>query len=192
MRYERKLVVIGDVIDNTIIDVSVDGSNVKSGLVETGSNVEIYSFTDNVKRHGKLSVDFKIETGSLILKKVRVYYPAIIQSSDEFIIGKFLIDQPIHNPLLKFNQFTKKVEPVNYKLDSSTTFDHIFFNGPSYWVINVKNITSNTFDAGCVHETIPDGGVKINISQHIYPVFLYKNQLFQYDELIEDLYLKGD
>jgi len=189
MKYERKLIVIGDVIDNVIIDVSVDGSNVKSGLVESGSDVEIYSFTDNVKRHGKLSVDFKIETGSLIFKKVRSMYPAIIRSNDEFVIGNVLFDQPIANPLYKFNRDTKKVEPVNYKLDSSITFDHLFFNGPSYWIVDVDNINDTIIDVGFIHEVKSCGGVGIDlIPSHIQPVFLYKNELFEYNELIDKLH----
>ena len=189
MKYERKISVYGDVIDNAIIDVSVGGSNVKSGLVETGSDVEIYSFTDSVKRHGKLSVDFRIETGSLTLTKVRSLYPAIIRSNDEFVIGNVLFDQPINSPLYTFNELSNSVEPVDYKLTSSITFNHLFFNGPSYWLVDVDTITDSTIDAGCIHEVRPCGGVSIDyIPPYMQPVFLYTNELFEYNELIDKLH----
>ena len=184
MKYERKILVYGDVIDNAIIDVSVGGSNVKSGLVETGSDVEIYSFTDSVKRHGKLSVDLRIEMGSLTLKKVRSMYPAIIRSNDEFVIGNVLFDQPIISPLYNFNKSSNSVEPVDYKLTSSITFNHLFFSGPSYWLVDVDTITDLIIDVGCIHEVRPCGGMSIYVPPYIQPVFLYTSEIFEYNELM--------
>ena len=189
MRYERKILVYGDVDENSVINVSVGGSNVKSGLVKSGKNVEVYSFTDTVKRHGNLPVSLEIETGSLTFTKVRSLYPAIIRSNDEFVIGNVLFDQPINSPLYTFDESSNSVNPIDYKLTSSITFNHLFFNGPSYWLVDVDTITDLTIDVGCIHEVRPCGGVSIEyIPPYIQPVFLYMNELFEYNDLINKLH----
>jgi len=190
MKYERKLVVFGNVDEDCIIDVSVNNCKVKSGLVKSGNNIEIYSFIDTVQRHGKLPVNLKVIAGSFTFTKVRVYYSAIIRSKTEFIIGNLLFDQPIVNPLYTFNKVTKSVNPIDYKLSAKTSiaFEHLFFNGPSYWNIDVDTIIDTIIDVGCIHVLEENGGVKISYPSYIEPIFLYENKPFKYNELIEDLY----
>jgi hypothetical protein len=186
MKYERKLIVYGDVHEDCILKVTLDRFVIKHGLVKAGKNVEIYSFDDDVQRHGKLPVSLELETGSLTFTKVRSMYPAIIRSDDELVLGNVLFDQPISNPLYTFDD---GVRPVDYRIDSDLQYNHIFFNGPSYWQVDVDEVDERVIDIGRIHEEEAGGGVKLDdIPPYVQPVFLYVNEDFQYNELIEQIY----
>ena len=186
MKYERTLIVYGDVHEATLLKVTVGGLIVKHGLIPPGKDVEIYSFEDTVERHGKLPVSVELETGSFTVTKVRSMYPAVIRSDEEIVTGNVIFDQPICNPLYTYDN---GVHPIDPRIDSSTLFNHLFFNGPSYWQVDVNDVHEKVIDLGRIHEEEPGGGVKLDdIPPYASPVFLYVNEDFMYNELIEKLH----
>ncbi len=186
MKYERTLIVYGDVHEACLLKVTVGGLIVKHGLIEPGKDVEIYSFEDTVERHGKLPVSVELETGSFTVKKVRSKYPAVIRTDCDIVLGNVLFDQPICNPLYTYDN---GVKPLDYRIDSSIDYNHIFFNGPSYWQVDINDVTDTVIDIGRIHEEEPGGGVKLDdIPPYVSPVFLYVNEDFMYNELIEKIH----
>ena len=129
---------------------------------------KIYDIDDNLvlsyktdhKFHGSQLIEI---TGTVILKKCLVDYPALI--NDQFGIVTF--DQPIETPLYDLNFVP---QPFPLFVGGTQTFEHLMFNGPSYFNIRVDEYKPRMYIGNLITKTfIPE-------LQSIAPVYLYKKQ----------------
>ena len=129
---------------------------------------KIYDIDDNLvlsyktdhKFHGSQLIEI---TGTVILKKCLVDYPALI--NDQFGIVTF--DQPIETPLYDLNFVP---QPFPLFVGGTQTFEHLMFNGPSYFNIRVDEYKPKMYIGNLITKKfIPE---LISIS----PVYKYKKQ----------------
>ena len=129
---------------------------------------KIYDIDDNLvlsyktdhKFHGSQLIEI---TGTVILKKCLVDYPALI--NDQFGIVTF--DQPIETPLYDLNFVP---QPFPLFVGGTQTFEHLMFNGPSYFNIKVDEYKPRMYIGNLITKTfIPE-------LQSIAPVYLYEKQ----------------
>ena len=120
----------------------------------------ILSYKTDHKFHGSQLIEI---TGTVILKKCLVDYPALI--NDQFGIVTF--DQPIETPLYNLNFVP---QPFPLFVGGTQTFEHLMFNGPSYFNIRVDEYKPRMYIGNLITKTfIPE-------LQSIAPVYLYKKQ----------------
>ena len=98
----------------------------KHKIYDIDNNLVLSYKTDH-KFHGSQLIEI---TGTVILKKCLVDYPALI--NDQFGIVTF--DQPIETPLYDLNFVP---QPFPLFVGGTQTFEHLMFNGPSYFNIRV-------------------------------------------------------
>ena len=129
---------------------------------------KIYDIDDNLvlsyktdhKFHGSQLIEI---TGTVILKKCLVDYPALI--NDQFGIVTF--DQPIETPLYDLNFVP---QPFPLFVGGTQTFEHLMFNGPSYFNIRVDEYKPKMYIGNIITKKfIPE-------LQSIDPVYKYKKQ----------------
>tara|TARA_B100000927_G_scaffold70308_1_gene55752 strand:- start:503 stop:964 length:462 start_codon:yes stop_codon:yes gene_type:complete len=129
---------------------------------------KIYDIDDNLvlsyktdhKFHGSQLIEI---TGTVILKKCLVDYPALI--NDQFGIVTF--DQPIETPLYDLNFVP---QPFPLFVGGTQTFEHLMFNGPSYFNIRVDEYKPKMYIGNLITKKfIPE-------LQSIDPVYKYKKQ----------------
>ena len=120
----------------------------------------ILSYKTDHKFHGSQLIEI---TGTVILKKCLVDYPALI--NDQFGIVTF--DQPIETPLYDLNFVP---QPFPLFVGGTQTFEHLMFNGPSYFNIKVDEYKPRMYIGNLITKTfIPE-------LQSIAPVYLYEKQ----------------
>ena len=129
---------------------------------------KIYDIDDNLvlsyktdhKFHGSQLIEI---TGTVILKKCLVDYPALI--NDQFGIVTF--DQPIETPLYDLNFVP---QPFPLFVGGTQTFEHLMFNGPSYFNIRVDEYKPKMYIGNLITKKfIPE-------LKSISPVYKYKKQ----------------
>ena len=129
---------------------------------------KIYDIDDNLvlsyktdhKFHGSQLIEI---TGTVILKKCLVDYPALI--NDQFGIVTF--DQPIETPLYDLNFVP---QPFPLFVGGTQTFEHLMFNGPSYFNIRVDEYKPKMYIGNLITKKfIPE-------LKSISPVYNYKKQ----------------
>ena len=129
---------------------------------------KIYDIDDNLvlsyktdhKFHGSQLIEI---TGTVILKKCLVDYPALI--NDQFGIVTF--DQPIETPLYDLNFVP---QPFPLFVGGTQTFEHLMFNGPTYFNIRVDEYKPWMYIGNLITKKfIPE-------LQSIDPVYKYKKQ----------------
>ena len=131
----------------------------KHKLYDIDDNLVLSYKTDH-KFHGSQLIEI---TGTVILKKCLVDYPALI--NDQFGIVTF--DQPIETPLYDLNFVP---QPFPLFVGGTQTFEHLMFNGPSYFNIRVDEYKPRMYIGNLITKTfIPE-------LQSIAPVYLYKKQ----------------
>ena len=96
----------------------------KHKLYDIDDNL-ILSYKTDHKFHGSKLIEV---TGTVILKKFLVDYPALINGQ----VGIASFDQPIETPLYDLNFVP---QPFPLFVGSTQTFEHLMFNGPSYFNI---------------------------------------------------------
>ena len=120
----------------------------------------ILSYKTDHKFHGSQLIEI---TGTVILKKCLVDYPALI--NDQFGIVTF--DQPIETPLYDLNFVP---QPFPLFVGGTQTFEHLMFNGPSYFNIRVDEYKPKMYIGNLITKKfIPE-------LQSIDPVYKYKKQ----------------
>ena len=131
----------------------------KHKLYDIDDNL-ILSYKTDHKFHGSQLIEI---TGTVILKKCLVDYPALI--NDQFGIVTF--DQPIETPLYNLNFVP---QPFPLFVGGTQTFEHLMFNGPSYFNIRVDEYKPRMYIGNLITKTfIPE-------LQSIAPVYLYEKQ----------------
>ena len=131
----------------------------KHKLYDIDDNLVLSYKTDH-KFHGSQLIEI---TGTVILKKCLVDYPALI--NDQFGIVTF--DQPIETPLYDLNFVP---QPFPLFVGGTQTFEHLMFNGPSYFNIRVDEYKPRMYIGNLITKTfIPE-------LQSIAPVYLYEKQ----------------
>ena len=99
----------------------------------------------------------------VILKKFLVDYPALINGQ----VGIASFDQPIETPLYDLNFVP---QPFPLFVGGTQTFEHLMFNGPSYFNIRVDEYKPRMYIGNLITKTfIPE-------LQSIAPVYLYEKQ----------------
>ena len=131
----------------------------KHKIYDIDNNLVLSYKTDH-KFHGSQLIEI---TGTVILKKCLVDYPALI--NDQFGIVTF--DQPIETPLYDLNFVP---QPFPLFVGGTQTFEHLMFNGPSYFNIRVDEYKPRMYIGNLITKTfIPE-------LQSIAPVYLYEKQ----------------
>ena len=131
----------------------------KHKLYDIDDNLVLSYKTDH-KFHGSQLIEI---TGTVILKKCLVDYPALI--NDQFGIVTF--DQPIETPLYDLNFVP---QPFPLFVGGTQTFEHLMFNGPSYFNIRVDEYKPKMYIGNLITKKfIPE-------LQSIDPVYKYKKQ----------------
>ena len=130
----------------------------KLNLYDSYDNV-VFSYKTDHKFHGAKRITMEAPT---VLKKVVVEYPAKING--EFGIVAF--DQPIDNPLY-YNYIP---QPFPLFVGETRTFDHLMFNGPTYFNIRVDEYRPWMYIGNLITKKfIPE-------LKSISPVYNYKKQ----------------
>ena len=131
----------------------------KHKLYDIDDNLVLSYKTDH-KFHGSQLIEI---TGTVILKKCLVDYPALI--NDQFGIVTF--DQPIETPLYDLNFVP---QPFPLFVGGTQTFEHLMFNGPSYFNIRVDEYKPKMYIGNLITKKfIPE-------LKSISPVYNYKKQ----------------
>ena len=131
----------------------------KHKIYDIDNNLVLSYKTDH-KFHGSQLIEI---TGTVILKKCLVDYPALI--NDQFGIVTF--DQPIETPLYDLNFVP---QPFPLFVGGTQTFEHLMFNGPSYFNIRVDEYKPKMYIGNLITKKfIPE-------LQSIDPVYKYKKQ----------------
>ena len=131
----------------------------KHKIYDIDNNLVLSYKTDH-KFHGSQLIEI---TGTVILKKCLVDYPALI--NDQFGIVTF--DQPIETPLYDLNFVP---QPFPLFVGGTQTFEHLMFNGPSYFNIRVDEYKPKMYIGNLITKKfIPE-------LKSISPVYNYKKQ----------------
>ena len=131
----------------------------KHKIYDIDNNLVLSYKTDH-KFHGSQLIEI---TGTVILKKCLVDYPALI--NDQFGIVTF--DQPIETPLYDLNFVP---QPFPLFVGGTQTFEHLMFNGPSYFNIRVDEYKPKMYIGNLITKKfIPE-------LKSISPVYKYKKQ----------------
>ena len=131
----------------------------KHKLYDIDDNLVLSYKTDH-KFHGSQLIEV---TGTVIPKKFLVDYPALINGQ----VGIASFDQPIETPLYDLNFVP---QPFPLFVGGTQTFEHLMFNGPSYFNIRVDEYKPRMYIGNLITKTfIPE-------LQSIAPVYLYEKQ----------------
>ena len=131
----------------------------KHKLYDIDDNL-VKSYKTDHKFHGSQLIEV---TGTVILKKCLVDYPALINGQ----VGIASFDQPIETPLYDLNFVP---QPFPLFVGGTQTFEHLMFNGPSYFNIRVDEYKPRMYIGNLITKTfIPE-------LQSIAPVYLYEKQ----------------
>jgi len=135
METTRCLKIYGNVTPNAKYDVFVNGVKTKS------EGEEIFSFETSTSFHGSMPISIIVHSGEITLKKSTSTYPAIFNN----VHGKATIIQPIKSPVAVYKNANLESLPFEIKISSGQTlnYEHLMFNGPSRFIISVKNKNIN-------------------------------------------------
>lgn len=109
--------------------VMVNNVPVHNGPFDSGI---LYKFITPVECHGHADVSIVLNHGQLVIDRVVVTYPALINNS---VTGYYTFWQPIVRPMVVKDEF------LNFPLiiDDKLTYKHLMFNGPTCWKITVNS-----------------------------------------------------
>ena len=131
----------------------------KLKLYDTDDNL-ILSYTTDHEFHGSQLIEV---TGTVILKKFLVDYPALINGQ----VGIASFDQPIETPLYDLNFVP---QPFPLFVGGTQQFEHLMFNGPTYFNIRVDEYKPWMYIGNLITKKfIPE-------LKSISPVYNYKKQ----------------
>lgn len=154
-----------DIIGQATADASVlvDNNTVFTGKI---NGTKLFTFTTDVRLHGKVKVEIKVRSGSIKIQKCLVTYPALING---VTTGGVQFDQPIKHPMVtEYNGNLLTIEEAI--ITDYFCYDHLMFNGPTIWniqttneidmplgsIIKLKNIKE--FGTTLVTKIVPDWG----------------------------------
>lgn len=129
----RTLQILGTADPSTIGRVVVNDVCVHDGEFISDT---LFAFKTTVTTHGRAVIDIAINTGSIKIENIIVTYPAIINKS---IKGFMTFPQPIKTPMVQ-NLGDRIVTLQNVIVDKHIEYDHLMYNGPSYWDIEVDSV----------------------------------------------------
>ena len=131
----------------------------KHKLYDIDDNLVLSYKTDH-KFHGSQLIEV---TGTVILKKFLVDYPALINGQ----VGIASFDQPIETPLYDLNFVP---QPFPLFVGGTQQFEHLMFNGPTYFNIRVDEYRPWMYIGNLITKKfVPE-------LQSISPVYKYRKQ----------------
>lgn len=130
----------------------------------------LYSYSTEPEFHGAYDIKIQVFSGSIVLEKCSVDYPAYVNGSFTTIT----FDQPIESPLYKWTGETLIPQPFPIDMYRGIyEFKQLMFNGPNYFVVKVDDgldYSSGLYVGNLItKEYIPE-------LQTISPVYQYRQK----------------
>lgn len=127
----RTLKIYGESID-AVYNVFINDKK-----YESDESSLIYSFSTDTSLHDSYNIKLEVITGTVILKKCLVDYPAKINGKE----GKVTFDQPIETPLYKLIGKELIPQPFDIIVEGKSTveFEQLMFNGPTYLDVELSS-----------------------------------------------------
>ena len=155
-------------------DIQIDGA---SAEIER----DYFQFQTRVDLHGSCSVSIKVTKGFVLLKRCTATYPAIINEQP----SQITMFQPIKSPVALVSSNEIQILDFPIKITDQLSYQHLMFNGPSFFIIDCKEDQYNNLYIG----NLLNGDLNPNI-RNIDTVYNYTpqpNDLFSKSDL-EQLY----
>jgi len=139
----------------------------------------IYKFDTETSLHDSYKIKISVTSGSLILKKCLVDYPARINNKDT----KITFEQPIKNPLYVWTGKDLIVQPFDIKITAGSTieFEQLMFNGPTYFVVKLLKEVDYT-------ESLYVGNL---VTKSFIPEVLNITPIYEYTKQYNDIWDKN-
>lgn len=170
----RTFTVHGQSEPNTSIKVLVDGVVCKNGLVD---GTELFSFENNVTCYGKVDIDIQVNSGSIILGKTSVVYPALYARNifSKYNRGTLKFNQPFQSKFLFSGGVLSRLN-IGTTINDRIQFDHLTFNGPNRFLLVSEKNTNYNLDYTDIENLPWEMPEKdSSIQKEVIPIYDYKN-----------------